>query len=198
MTTADEQSFRRVGERVVHQGHIWRTVVAEFESPDGERFERDIVRSPGAVAIVPLVFDVEGSPSVVVVEQYRPPYERVLVEIPAGMRDVPGEPPEETARRELAEEAGLAADELVHLLDIYPSPGLTDSITMIYLATGCTQVERNLHGPEEQHMTVRQIPLVDALAMIDRGDILDAKSVAGLFATERRLRAADGFAVGPG
>ena len=197
MTAGEEPGFRRVGEREVHHGHIWRIVVAEFESPDGERFERDIVRSPGAVAIVPLVFDVEGSPSVVVVEQYRPPYERVLVEIPAGVRDVPGEPPEETARRELAEEAGLAADDIVHLVDIYPSPGLTDSITMIFLATGCSQVRRDLHGPEEQHMRVRQIPLVDALAMIDRGDILDAKSVAGLFAAERRLRAADGFPVRP-
>ena len=197
MTAPDEFGFRRLGEREVHQGHIWRTVVAEFEAPDGERFERDIIRSPGAVAIVPLVFDVEGSPSVVVVEQYRPPYERVLVEIPAGMRDVPGEPPEQTARRELAEEAGLAADEIVHLVDIYPSPGLTDSITSIFLATGCSSVARELHGPEEQHMTVRQIPLVDALAMIDRGDILDAKSVAGLFVADRRLRAADGFQVGP-
>ena len=197
MTSAGDPGFRRLGEREVHQGHIWRIVVAEFESPDGVRFERDIVRSPGAVAVVPLVFDVEGSPAVVMVEQYRAPYERVLVEIPAGMRDVPGEPPETTARRELAEEAGLAADEVVHLVDIYPSPGLTDSVTTIYLATGCSGVARNVHGPEEEHMTVRQIPLVDALAMIDRGDILDAKSVAGLFAADRRLRAADGFAIGP-
>ncbi len=57
---------------VVHEGHVWRVVVAEFEGPDGTRFRRDIVRSPGAVAVVPLVFDAEGNPSVVLVEQYRP------------------------------------------------------------------------------------------------------------------------------
>ena len=70
------------------------------------------MRSPGAVAAVPLVFDAEGNPSVVLVEQYRPPYERAILEIPAGMRDVEGEPTEETARRELVEEAGLAPGRL--------------------------------------------------------------------------------------
>ena len=68
--------FRRIGEREVHQGYVWRVVVAEFEAPDGERFQRDIVRSPGAVGIVPLIFDAEGNASVLLVEQYRPPYER--------------------------------------------------------------------------------------------------------------------------
>ena len=83
--------FRHLGDRQVHEGHIWRVVVADFESPDGRRFQRDIVRSPGAVAAVPLVFDAEGNPSVVLVRQYRPAYDRELLEIPAGMRDVAGE-----------------------------------------------------------------------------------------------------------
>ena len=109
----------------VHQGHVWRVVVAEFEGPDGTHFRRDIVRSPGAVAVVPLVFDAEGNPSVVLVEQYRPPYGRAILEIPAGMRDVEGEPTEETARRELAEEAGLVPERLDLLDRALPSPGMT-------------------------------------------------------------------------
>jgi 8-oxo-dGTP pyrophosphatase MutT (NUDIX family) len=183
--------FRRVGEREVHQGHVWRVVVAEFEAPDGERFQRDIVRSPGAVGVVPLIFDAEGNASVLLVEQYRPPYERTVIEIPAGMRDVVDEPPEVTAHRELIEEAGMQAGRLDHLVDILPSPGLTDSVTMIYLATGCSSVERDLHGPEEEHMTLLHLPLADALAMIDRGDIADAKTVVGLLATQRRLESDD-------
>jgi 8-oxo-dGTP pyrophosphatase MutT (NUDIX family) len=183
--------FRRVGEREVHLGHVWRVVVAEFEAPDGERFHRDIVRSPGAVAVVPLMFDPEGQPSVVLVEQYRPPYERLLVEIPAGMRDVPGEPTSETARRELAEEAGLAPGRLDHLTDLCPSPGLTDSITTIYLATGCASVDRDLHGPEEAHSRLIELPLDDALGLIDDGTITDAKTVIGLLMTDRRLRSGD-------
>ena len=180
--------FRHVGDRHVHQGYVWNVVVAEFEAPDGSTFERDIVRSPGAVGIVPLAFDAEGQPSVVLVSQYRPPYERELIEIPAGMRDVPGEPPEMTARRELAEEVGLEAGEMVHVVDILPSPGMTDSVTSIFLATDCEPVERQLHGPEEEHSSVLHVPLADALAMIDSGEIQDAKSVAGLLAVDRRLR----------
>jgi ADP-ribose pyrophosphatase len=184
-------TFRHLDDRQVHQGHVWRVVVADFEGPDGTRFQRDIVRSPGAVAVVPLVFDAEGNPSVVLVEQYRPPYARAIVEIPAGMRDVDGEPTAETARRELAEEAGLAAERLDLLIELYPSPGMTDSVTTVYLATGCRPVARRLHGPEEEHSRLLHIPLADAVAMIEQGEIADAKSVAGLLLTERRLRAND-------
>ncbi|MGA0230057.1 MAG: ADP-ribose pyrophosphatase, partial [Ilumatobacteraceae bacterium] len=89
--------FRRVGERTVHQGHIWSVAVANFEAPDGTVFVRDIVRSPGAVGVVPLLFDPEGVASVVLVAQFRPALEREVLEIPAGMRAVAGEPPETTA-----------------------------------------------------------------------------------------------------
>ena len=139
--------FRHVGDREVHQGHVWRVVVADFEAPDGTMFERDIVRSPGAVAALPLIFDAEGNASVVLLRQYRPPYEQEIVEIPAGMRDVEGEPPEETARRELAEEAGLVPGRLDLLLEMVPSPAMTDSVTTIYLASDCTSTTRSPHGP---------------------------------------------------
>ncbi len=180
--------FRRLGDRTVHQGYVWEVAVADFEAPDGTIFRRDIVRSPGSVGVVPLVFDAEGQPSVVLVSQYRPPYERDLIEIPAGMRDVPGEPAVDCGRRELVEEAGLAAGEMALLTEMLPSPGLTDSVCSIFLATDCTPVERQLHGPEEEASHILHVPLVDALAMIERGEIADAKTVIGLLLTERRLR----------
>ena len=185
-------SFRHLGDELVHQGHIWHVVVADFESPDGVRFQRDIVRSPGSVGIVPLVFDAEGVPSVVLVRQYRPALGDDVIELPAGMRDVPGEDPAETGRRELVEEAGLAAGRIVHLLDMLSSPGMTDSQCSIYLATECSPVDHDRQGPEEHHMEVLHVPLEDALAMIDRGDITDAKTVCGLLATERRIRLEQG------
>ena len=185
-------SFRHLGDEPVHQGHLWHVVVADFESPDGERFRRDIVRSPGSVGVVPLVFDAEGVASVVLVRQYRPPYERDIIEIPAGMRDVPGEDPAETGRRELVEEAGLEAGEISHLVDMLPSPGMTDSVCSIYLATECTPVDHDRQGPEEHHMEVLHIPLDEALAMIDRGEIGDGKTVCGLLATDRRIRQEQG------
>jgi len=183
--------FRRLDEREVHQGYVWTVVVARFEDPHGNPFQRDIVRSPGAVGVVPLMFDAEGNPSVVLVRQYRPPYEQSIIEIPAGMRDVPGEPPATTAQRELMEEVGLAAGKIEHLIDIYPSPGMTDSVTNVFLATACTPTERDLHGPEEEHAEVLHIPLADAVAMIDRGEIRDAKTVTGLLLVERRLLTGD-------
>ena len=181
--------FRHLGDTEVHHGHVWKVVLADFEAPDGTRFRRDIVRSSGSVGVVPLVFDAEGLPSVVLVEQYRPAYERDVIEIPAGMRDVAGEPPEQTGRRELIEEAGLRAGEMAHLIDTLPSPGMTDSVCSIFLATDCTPVDHDRHGPEEEAMRLLHVPLDDALAMIDRGEINDAKTVAGLLVTDRRLRA---------
>ena len=181
--------FRHVGDREVHRGNIWRVVVADYEGPDGERFQRDVVRSPGAVAALPLLFDAEGNPSVVLVEQYRPPHDRTLLEIPAGMRDVLDEPPEAAARRELVEEVGLSCARLEPLVEMYPSPGMTDSTTTIYLATQCTPVPRDLHGPEEHYSRVVHLPLVDAVAMTADGRIADAKSVIAILMTELRLRA---------
>ena len=183
--------FRRIREHDVHQGYIWRLVTATFVDPTGAEFERDIVRSPGAVGVVPLMFDAEGTPVVVIVRQWRAPSETELWEIPAGMRDVPGEPPEETARRELAEEAGYRAGTIEKLTELYPSPGLTDSVTRIYLATGLEPVDHQRHGPEEEHMTVCHMPLADAVALVEQGEIRDAKTAIGLLLTSRRLDRGD-------
>lgn len=183
--------FRRLAERTIHCGYVWDLVAAEFESPDGSTFTRDIVRSPGAVGVLPLVFDVEGNPSVVLVSQYRPPYERAVIEIPAGMRDIEGEDTAEVARRELVEEAGLQAGDIELLTEILPSPGMTDSVTTLYLATGCRPVSHDRQGPEEEHMELLHLPLHDAVAMVTRGEITDAKTVVALLLAERRLRDAD-------
>jgi len=184
-------SFRHVGDREVYRGHIWRVVVGEFESPRGDRFTRDIVRSPGAVGVVPVLFDAEGVASVVFVRQYRPAFDELVLEIPAGMRDVDGEPPERTAQRELIEEVGLEAGSIEPLVAYYSSPGMTDSVLHLFVATELRAVERELHGPEEEHSEVVHLPLVDALARIGT-EVVDAKTVIGLLMVERRLRGADG------
>jgi 8-oxo-dGTP pyrophosphatase MutT (NUDIX family) len=179
--------FRHHGDTAVYAGRIWDLVVGHFESPDGEHFDRDIVRSPGAVGVVAFVDGtVEGEPNVVLVAQYRPAHDREVIEIPAGMRDVEAEPIAETARRELIEEAGLDPATIEPLMAIYPSPGLTDSVTTIVLARDCTRVPQDLQGPEERHMRVFEVPLGEAAAMVDRGEITDAKSVAGILLAERR------------
>ncbi|MEO5723643.1 MAG: NUDIX hydrolase [Ilumatobacteraceae bacterium] len=184
--------FRHLGDRLVHQGHVWHVAVGSFEAPDGQAFQRDIVRSPGAVAAVPLLFDAEGEPVVVLVRQYRPSVDDYVVEIPAGMRDVPGESLASTIARELIEEAGLRAGRLDPLLDFYPSAGMTDSVLYLYLATELSSVERDLHGPEEEDMQVLHVPLAEAMRMVTTGEIRDAKTIIGLMLVERRLREGDG------
>jgi 8-oxo-dGTP pyrophosphatase MutT (NUDIX family) len=180
--------FAHLGDREVHQGHIWKVVVGSFRAPDGREFSRDVVRSPGSVAIVPLIFDAEGNPSVVLVRQYRPALAREMIEVPAGMRDVPGEPTETTAQRELAEEVGLAAGRLDLMMDMVPSPGMSDAVTRIYLATECRPVATDHQGPEEEFAQILHVPLTEALAMIRDGQITDAKTVVGLYAAERSLQ----------
>jgi len=193
MNAPDEASsngFRHVDDRLVHQGHVWHVAVARFESPDGEEFQRDIVRSPGAVAAVPLMFDAEGTPSIVLVRQYRPPFDELVLEIPAGMRDVADEPTVVTAARELVEEVGLEAGQMRHLIDFYPSAGMTDSVLYLYLATDLRPVERQTQGPEEAHSEVVHLPLRTAVEMVIRGEIRDAKTIVGVLLVERELRAA--------
>ena len=187
----DTAGFRHLAERVVHQAHVWRVVVADYEGPAGETFARTIVRSPGAVGVLPLVWDAEGNPSIVLVEQWRPPYEERILEVPAGMRDVDGEPTDVTATRELVEEAGLQAARVDLLTELYPSPGLTDSVTTIYLATGCRPVERAPDGPEEVYSRLVHLPFEDALAMVLDGRIKDAKTVVAIMFTDQRMRAGD-------
>ncbi|CAB4364708.1 unannotated protein [freshwater metagenome] len=179
--------FRHLGDRQIYQGHLWRVVVGEFAAPDGETFERDIVRSPGAVGVVPLYHDEHGQPRVLMVRQYRSPLDTWVLEIPAGMRDVPGEPTAVTAERELVEEVGMKAGRLEHLTDMYPASGMTDSVLTIYLATELTDVGREVHGPEETHMEVLDLSLGEAVEMVLRGDIHDSKTIIGLLMVERRL-----------
>ncbi|MGD9998798.1 MAG: NUDIX domain-containing protein [Ilumatobacteraceae bacterium] len=181
--------FSHLDDRLVHQGHVWHVAVARFAAPGGEVFERDVVRSPGAVAAVPLLEGDDGEPQVVMVRQYRPPLDEWVLEIPAGMRDVEGEPTELTAARELEEEVGLRAGTMRHLLDFRPSPGMTDSTLYLFVATDLTPVERNTHGPEEAASEVVVLPLSRAVDMALSGEIEDAKTIIGLLAVERELRA---------
>lgn len=180
--------FQHLGDRHVYQGHVWKVVQGDFRAPTGELFKRDIVRSPGAVAVVPIL-EVGGGLDVVLLRQYRAAFDDYVLEIPAGMRDVEGEPPEDTARRELAEEAGLKAGDLRLLHSFYPSPGMTDAVLHVYLGTSLETVDRAVHGPEESHMDVMQTSLFEALEMVVQGSIRDAKSVIGLLLAQRTLKA---------
>ena len=174
--------FRKVGEREIHAGRVVRLTESVFATPDGGRMTRDVVHHRGAVAVVA----VDGD-EVVLLRQYRTPVESELLEIPAGTRDVGGEDPAGTARRELAEEAGLACESLEELGTFLNSPGLCDELSHVYLATGLSPVPREPDGAEEEWMTVERVSLQEADAMIDTGEIRDAKTIIGVLLALRRL-----------
>ena len=177
--------FTPTGEETVHQGWFIRVQRATFRDPDGGTFERDIVRHPGAVAVVAIT----EADAVVLVHQYRPAVDRWLLEIPAGTCDVDGEPLEATAVRELAEEVGLAADRLELLTRTVITPGFCDEYTSVYLATGLHPVPTDRQGAEERFMEVVEVPLARFDAMVDDAAVIDASTILGVGLAVRRLSA---------
>lgn len=169
-------AFRKLAEQEVARGYQFTMVNARFAAPDGEQFERDIIRHVGAVAVVPLHDD----GSVTLVRQFRPALEVDLLEVPAGLRDVDGEPDARTAARELEEEAGLRAERITSLVRFHNSPGFCDESVALFLATGLSEVPLDRQGVEEQAMTIERIPLDAALDMVETGSITDAKTIIGL------------------
>ena len=182
MTDHGGSQFNVVDENILWSNHrLMSLAEVTVESPEGEKLRRDVFHHPGAVAVLPLHDD----GTVTLVRQYRVAVDAEIWELPAGLRDVEGEPPVETATRELVEEAGLAADEVTHLTTFHNSPGFSDETVQIFLATGLRAVADDRQGAEEQHMVVARLPLAEALAMVLDGRITDSKTVIGLLLVSR-------------
>ncbi len=175
--------FRKRSERELHRGALISLGEGTFVAPDGSTFERDLVHHPGAVSVVP--YEADGT--VLLVRQYRAAIDGDLLEIPAGKRDVADEPPELTAHRELAEEVGRRAGRMELLTTFYNSPGFCDEYSYTYLARDLTAVPIEAHSVEEAAMTIERVAFTEALAMVARGDIVDAKTIIALLLTKERL-----------
>ena len=170
---------RTLGSTRPWTGRYLSVRVDEVERADGHRTTRAIVEHPGAVAI--LAWDGER---LATVRQWRHATGRELLEIPAGTLE-PNEPPQETARRELAEEAGLEAATWIAGPRFYTAPGFCDELMHLYLATGLSETTPG--GDEDEEIEPSWMTLPDALAAIDDGRIIDAKTIAGVSWLARRL-----------
>lgn len=178
------EAFRRIGERPRFDGGFFGVVTATFVGPDGFTFERELVRHPGAVCVVPLE---EDGRHVLMVRQYRGAVGEPILELPAGKRDVKGEDPAACAARELVEEIGRRPEEMSEIARFYNSPGFSDEETICYLAEGLVDCEREAHGVEEEHMTIERISLDDIEELMATGDLIDAKSIIGLLTARAAL-----------
>jgi ADP-ribose diphosphatase len=142
---------------------------------------REIVEHlPGAAAVA-----VDADGQVLLVRQHRPAVGAAILELPAGLVD-PGETPSQTAKRELEEETGYAANRLEPLVAFYTSPGFTDELIHIFAASGLRQTA--MRHEDEEDIEVIRMPLEQAIEQVMHGEISDAKTVAGLLAFASRVR----------
>ena len=161
-----------VTEDVVFNGRIFNVNRLRVTLPDGREAIRDVVRHPGAVAILALTDDGR----ICLVRQYRTSLARVTVEIPAGKLD-PGEDPLTCAKRELLEETGMVADRMAFLTTLATTPGFTDERIHLYMATGLTFGPA--HPDEDEFLNVDLVPLDELIDAVLDGRIEDSKTVCG-------------------
>lgn len=171
---------------------IFRGAKYDFEQltlrdHQGGTIQRQAIRHPGAAVILPILpsnpAPNPSSAQIVFIRNYRFAPRVVLWELPAGTME-PGEDPALTAARELEEEAGYSAATLIPLGRFYTSPGMTDEMMHAYAAVGLRPVGQRLEADE--NITVHPIAVEEAMAMLDRGELIDGKTVAALLLAERK------------
>lgn len=157
----------------LYHGKVVTLELDTVELPNGSRAKREVVRHPGGVTILAL----DEEDHVFFVRQFRYPYAKVLLELPAGKLER-GEEPAACAMRELEEETGFTAERLSALGEIYPTPGCMDEVLHLYLARGLTRRQQNLDADE--FLEVESIPLAQAVEYCLDGTLCDAKTVIAL------------------
>jgi ADP-ribose pyrophosphatase len=168
----------RISSTRAYTGRVISLDVDRVRFPDGTTGELEIIRHPGASAIVPFLTDPAGAdPQLLLLRQYRYATGGTLYEIPAGRLD-PGERPEQCARRELLEETGCTAESIVPLTSMFTTPGFTDERIHLFLASGLTRGEAQREADE--FIEVETIALSVALRMVETGAIQDAKTALGI------------------
>lgn len=173
----------KISSRRIHTGRIINLDTDTVRFPDGSVGEMDMIRHPGASAIVPFLTDARSAdPELLLVKQYRYAAEQYLYEIPAGRLDG-DEDPAHCAARELREETGCRAERIEFLFTMYTTPGFTDERIHVFRATGLERGE-TAHEADE-FMTLETMTLSRALQLIEKGEIKDAKTALGIMYSAR-------------
>lgn len=177
-------NFHVLSHEVLYRGKVFDLEVDHIEYDSGAKGVRETARHPGGAVAVPLFPDA----TVLMVRQFRYPVQRFTLELPAGKLN-PGEDPANAAVRELEEETGWMANHLEKLTALLTTPGFCNEVLHIFLATDLAESPHGTRREEgERDMTLERIPLVEAIARVERQEIVDSKTIAGLFLAERRVR----------
>lgn len=164
----------------LYEGKILNLRVDTVELPDKKYSKREIVEHPGSVAVIPITED----DSIVLVKQYRKAVEKFLLEIPAGKLEI-NEEPRVTAIRELREETGYSTEKMEYLMEFYSSPGFTNEKIYLFLATDLVKGE--LDHDTDEYITVEKYNIDILKKMIERGEIIDSKTIIGIMLAKKYL-----------
>ena len=168
----------KISSQRIYTGRVINLDVDTVEFPDGSVGELEMVRHPGASAVLPFLSDPRGEdPQILLILQYRYAADAFIYEVPAGRLE-PGETPESCAHRELLEETGCTAQRVERMTTVYTTPGFTDERIHLFLATDITRGEAQREADEFVENKV--MPLSRALEMIERGEIVDGKTAIAL------------------
>ncbi len=168
----------QLARRRIYSGRVVNLDVDTIQYPDGSTGELEMIRHPGAAAVLPFASDPRGTdPTVLLIRQYRYAAGGPLLEVPAGRLD-PGEEPAACARRELREEVGVTAGRVERLTTIWTTPGFTDERIHLFWAAELTAGD---HAREpDEFIEVVPTPLSQTLALVRGGEICDGKTVAAI------------------
>lgn len=186
MSEPGSHEFDVVSTEDIHIGHVVGLRIDQVVMPGGKASAREVVEHLGAVAVVAL----DAEHNVTLIHQYRHPLRRRLWELPAGLLDIAGEDPVDTAKRELLEEAGLAAARWDTLVDIAASAGFTDEVVRIFLARELSAVDRQVLAGEEADLVIGKVPLAEAVRMAVGGELINGATVGGVLAAHAVLTGA--------
>ncbi|MEO8166870.1 MAG: NUDIX hydrolase [bacterium] len=176
--------IRQLGREVVYTGKIFDLIVDQVEYPSGNRSVREIAHHPGGAVVVPVLDD----GSVMMVKQLRYPLGKYLLELPAGKLNKQ-EDPLLAANRELEEETGWVAGEMVKLASFYTTPGFCDEELHVYLGKSLSRSPAGTRREEgELSMTIETVPFDQAVQMAVNGELKDGKTIIGLLLAERYMR----------
>ena len=178
---SDDMLFEKtIDSKTVFEGKVFDVEIKKIITPEGRESYREIVKHHGGACILP----VDGEGNCYLVKQFRSPFERVLLEAPAGKIDQ-GEEPLTTATREITEETGLTAAVIEPIGTMIATPGYCSEIIYLYIATGLTYVGGE-PDPSEYLSTVK-MPLAEALELAEKGEIEDAKTLIAIYRAARRF-----------
>ena len=178
---SDDMLFEKtVSKETIYEGKVFEVEIKEIETPEGKTSYREIVKHHGGACILPI----DGEGNCYLVKQFRSPFEKIMLEAPAGKIE-PGEDPLCCASREITEETGFTAGKIESAGEMVATPGYCSEVIYLYIGTG---LEYKGGIPDEnEYISTVKMPLKEALEMADSGRIRDSKTMVLLYKAARRL-----------